>query len=197
MNLSSAAVPPAAAVGDGVTSASETVPALSFDWMRRRIDGARVFEPGSAEPASLETAIGRVGILVCNEAMLPEIAAARVRSGAEILISPSNDTWIRGRAFAEHMLAVVALRAIEQRRYLVRVSTAGPSAVVDPFGRVTARTEINIAAALTGWIRPEESVTVYARMGDAFSGLCLIWVSSVLLGPAASGFLRRTGQKTS
>jgi apolipoprotein N-acyltransferase len=125
---------------------SEYIPAQRLDWMRRGFEGTRVFDPGPAQPAPLATAIGPAGILVCNEAMLPEIAAARVRAGAELLISPSNDSWIRGRAFGEHMLAVVALRAIEQRRYLVRASTAGPSAIVDPWGRVTARAD---AAART------------------------------------------------
>ena len=28
-------------------------------------------------------------------------------------MSPSNDSWIAGRVFGEHMLAVVALRAVE------------------------------------------------------------------------------------
>ncbi len=163
---------------------SEYVPADGFDWMRRRIEGVRTFEAGPSRPAPLETGIGRVGVLICNEAMLPEIAADRARAGAEILISPSNDSWIRGRAFAEHMLAIVGLRAIEQRRYLVRASTAGPSAVIDPWGRVVARTDIGVEASLEGGVRPEQSLTPYARAGDAFALLCLGVVVAVLGGPA-------------
>jgi len=162
---------------------SEYVPSLSFDWMKREIEGARHFAPGPAHPEPLETSIGRVGLLICNEAMLPEIAADRVREGAEILVSPSNDSWIRGRAFAEHMLAIVALRSIEHRRYLVRASTAGPSAVVDPWGRVTARSPIAEPAMMRGRVRPEIEITLYARIGDAFSILCLILVAGAIARP--------------
>jgi apolipoprotein N-acyltransferase len=172
---------------------SEYFPAASFDWMRRRIDGARTFEPGPARPPPLETAIGRVGILICNEAMLPEVARDRVRDGAEILVSPSNDSWISGRAFAEHMLAVVALRAVEYGRYVVRASTAGPSAVIDPWGRVVSRTDASTAAVLRGRIRPERALTLYARLGDGFALLCLIMVVGVGLVPAWLDGLRGPG----
>lgn len=159
---------------------SEYVPSLSFDWMQREIEGARHFAAGPAHPRPLETSIGRAGLLICNEAMLPEIAADRVRKGAEILVSPSNDSWIRGRAFAEHMLSVVALRSIEQRRYLIRASTAGPSAVVDPWGRITARSSIAEPATMRGRVRPETEITLYARVGDAFAVSCLILVIAAI-----------------
>ena len=162
---------------------SEYVPALGLDWMKRRIEGARTFEPGAASPAPLDTPVGAVGVLICNEAMLPEIAADRVRAGAEVLVSPSNDSWIRGRAFAEHMLHVVGLRAIEQRRYLVRASTAGPSAVVDPWGRVTARTEISSTVAMTGRVVPQQGATPYLRFGDAFATGCALLALAGLLVP--------------
>lgn len=173
---------------------SEYLPGSGLDWTRRRIDGPRFFDAGPARPPPLETSLGRVGVLICNEAMLPEIAGDRVRAGAEILISPSNDTWIEGRAFAEHMLAVVALRSIETRRYLVRVSTAGPSAVVDPWGRVVTRTDAGMPAARIGRIRPERSVTAYTRVGDAFAGACLAVVATALLAPIA---IRRVGRRES
>jgi apolipoprotein N-acyltransferase len=164
---------------------SETFPFWSSPLMRRRIDGAWTFQPGPPSPAPLETRLGRAGLLICNEAMFPELAAARARAGAEILISPSNDSWIAGEAFAEHMLAVVGLRAIEQRRYLVRASTSGPSAIIDPWGRSVARTTARTRHLLRGGVRPEQRLTPYARWGDAFGLACAGWVSAVLLGDLA------------
>jgi apolipoprotein N-acyltransferase len=163
---------------------SETFPFRSDELMRRRADGVRSYSPGAPDPAPVDTRLGRVGLLVCNEAMLPEVARARVRAGAEILVSPSNDSWIAGEGFAEHMLAVVGLRAIEQRRYLVRASTSGPSAVVDPWGRVTVRTPVRRPAVLRGGVRPEGELTVYARLGDVFAFSCALVVLAALLGRA-------------
>jgi apolipoprotein N-acyltransferase len=151
---------------------SEYFPFQTLGLMRRRVDGAHTYSPGPSNPAPLDTRLGRAGVLVCNEAMLPEVARARVRAGAEILVSPSNDSWIAGEGFAEHMLAVVGLRAIEQRRYLVRASTSGPSAVIDPWGRTAVRTPAGRPAVLLGGVRPEQELTVYARVGDAFAAGC-------------------------
>jgi apolipoprotein N-acyltransferase len=155
--------------------------------MRRRVDGVRTYSPGAPDPAPVETRLGRAGLLVCNEAMLPEVAGARVRAGAEILVSPSNDSWIAGEGFAEHMLAVVGLRAIEQRRYLVRASTSGPSAVVDPWGRVPVRTPVGRPAVLLGGVRPERELTPYARWGDAFAVSCALAVAIALARRALGG----------
>ena len=163
---------------------SEFYPFQSDELTQRRVDGARTFTPGASDAAPLDTRLGRAGLLVCNEAMLPEVASARVRAGAEILVSPSNDSWIAGEGFAEQVLAIVGLRAIEQRRYLVRASTSGPSAVVDPWGRVPVRTPANHQFLLRGAVRPEREITPYARFGDAFAFGCVLVVAAALLRQA-------------
>jgi apolipoprotein N-acyltransferase len=160
---------------------SEFFPFRSAGLMQRRVDGVRTYSPGAPDAAPLDTRLGRAGLLICNEAMLPEVARARARAGAEILISPSNDSWISGEGFAEHMLAVVGLRAIEQHRYLVRASTSGPSAVVDPWGRVPVRTPAQRPSLLLGGVRPEQKLTPYARLGDGFAGVCTLVVGVALI----------------
>jgi apolipoprotein N-acyltransferase len=152
---------------------SEYFPLSGMDLVRRRLEGARSFRHGRPEGGVLDTRMGRAGVLICNEGMLPEVAGDRVRAGAELLVSPSNDNWIAGEGFAEHYLAVVALRAVEQRRYLVRASTAGPSAVVDPWGRVQVRTPLLSSGFLVGRVRPETARSVYGRVGDAFALTCV------------------------
>ena len=81
---------------------------------------------------------------------------------------------------------MVGLRAIEQRRYLVRASTSGPSAVVDPWGRVPVRTPANRPAVLLGGVRPERELTPYARFGDAFASGCALLVAAALLPQAVA-----------
>ena len=152
---------------------SEYFPFRSQAVMRRRVEGARVFVHGRPRPP-LATRAGSAGILVCNEAMLPELAAQRVREGAAYLLSPSNDSWIAGENFAEHMFQIISLRAVEQRRYLVRASTSGPSAVIDPWGRVLVRSRAFERQIILGGIRPLETRSLYAQWGDLFGLLCLV-----------------------
>jgi apolipoprotein N-acyltransferase len=161
----------------------EYFPFAGLDLMSRGFEGARTFERGDRRPAPLETRLGRVGMLVCVEAMFPEAARDRVRAGAEVLLSPSNDAWIADGDFAEHMLGVVGMRAIEQRRYLVRASTSGPSAVIDPWGRVLVETDPFRRHLLVGRVEPREQQSLYGRLGDTFAYAC---ITAALLATASS-----------
>src|SRR5262249_61083767 len=105
--------------------------------LRRRFGRVRQFTPGG--PAELlDTDAGRAGVLICNEAFYGRLAAERVLAGATWLVNLANDTWVSDPQFSRMALDMVRFRAIEQRRWLVRASTWGPSALVDPAGRVTA-----------------------------------------------------------
>jgi apolipoprotein N-acyltransferase len=160
---------------------------LGVDVLRRHFGRIRSFEPGTLV-APIPTRAGRAGVLVCNEAMLPEAARERVRAGAEILLNPSNDTWISDPKYTEQQLDIARMRAVEERRWLVRASTSGPSALVDPWGRVRAQTPGLERAVAVGTVRPRTGLSPYARLGDAFAFGCV--------GAAAAGVLaarRRRG----
>jgi apolipoprotein N-acyltransferase len=81
----------------------------------------------------------RVSPLICYEDTVPKISRTATLKGAELLVNLTYDTWF-GRSVApfEHHL-IATFRAIENRRYLVRVTNNGYSAVVDPLGRTIAR----------------------------------------------------------
>jgi len=162
------------------------------DFLRRRFERVRVFEPG-AESAPLATRAGLAGVLVCNEAMLPEVARRRVLEGAEYLVSPSNDSWIRSEKWAELMFDMVKLRAVEERRFLVRASTSGPSAIVDPWGSVLARTPPMTREIALGELYPRRPLSIYGRVGDLFGFACAASVGVVLIARALAA--RRTGAR--
>lgn len=169
---------------------SEFFPWKGLDLLERSFEGARTFEHGGPTPL-FETVAGKAGVLVCNEAMLPEVAVHRVREGAEILVNPSNDGWIADEGFAAHMADVVHLRAVEHRRYLIRSSTTGPSAVVDPWGRVRVTTAYGDRQILLGLVEPRSELSFYARHGDAFAFTCVAFTLLGLLATFRGGALGR------
>ncbi|MCP5066795.1 MAG: apolipoprotein N-acyltransferase [bacterium] len=150
---------------------AESLPFANLEIMQRSFGEVRFFEPGKALPL-LETRAGNAGVLVCNEAMLPEVAAERVRRGAEYLLNPTNDTWIQHPQYTALQFGVASMRAIEQRRDLVRVSTAGPSSVIDAWGRSAEATAPGEAAALQARVLRRKGLSAYARIGDSFGFLC-------------------------
>lgn len=151
---------------------AEHFPFGGVEFLRRRFARVREFVPGPAS-AALSTRAGPAGVLVCNEAMLPEVARARVEAGAAWLVAPSNDSWVPSADFAELQFDIVRLRAIEQRRFLVRASTSGPSAVIDSQGRILSRTRPFERSAIEATIRPVSARSLYARLGDTFAVACL------------------------
>ncbi len=152
---------------------AEYFPFHRLDFLRRRFERVREFSPG-APSDPLPTAAGRAGVLICNEAMFSQPAAARVAMGADYLVNPANDSWLGDRKFSEQVLDIASFRAIEQRRYLVRSSTSGPSAVIDPFGRVLVRTEPFTQSWIAARVRAGTVRTVYHRLGDVFAALCAV-----------------------
>ena len=159
---------------------AEFFPFQSVDLLKRRFGAIRQFSAGEPTPP-LPTRAGPAGVVVCNEVMFPEIVGRRVAQGAAYLVNPSNDSWVPDVQFALQQFQIASVRAVEQRRYLVRTSTSGPSAIVDPWGRVQARTEPFTRDVIVGVIRPSTERSVYGRIGDLFGFVCAITVLAALI----------------
>jgi apolipoprotein N-acyltransferase len=157
----------------------EYFPLRTIEFLRRRFEQVRFFAPGAPD-ALLPTRLGPAAVAICNEAMLPELVARRVRAGGGFILNPSNDVWAPEPVFAEQMLDMAIVRAVEQRRWLVRASTTGPSALVDPWGRVLSRTSLGERGWIRGTIAPRQQRTVYGRLGDLFAIGCGV-ATAVLL----------------
>jgi apolipoprotein N-acyltransferase len=129
------------------------------------------FSPGtSLDPLIVDVggAKHKVTTLICYEDILPRFTNDAVRhADPELLVNMTNDAWFGDTTEPWEHLALAQFRAIEHRRYLVRGTNSGVSAVVDPVGRVVAHTgtfrEEAIAAPIhwMGGMR-----TVYERLGD-------------------------------
>ena len=123
--------------------------------------------------------------------MLPRLVTARVRAGATLLVNLTNDSWLGDVQYSAQALDMARVRAIEQRRWLVRASTSGPSALIDPSGRVTAATAAFSRGTIGGAVVAETVVTPYARWGDVFGLLCVAAVGVGVLASLPTPSLRR------
>ncbi len=111
----------------------------------------------------------RIAPLICYEDVPARIARRMTEAGAEALLTIFNDAWF-GNSMAPYQHEAIAVwRAIENRRYFVRVGNAGVTGVVDPFGRVLDRLGMFTAETLRADIHPLQLRTVYTRIGDAFA----------------------------
>ena len=124
---------------------------------------------------------GRFGVTICYEAIFPDQVRRYVKEGADFLVNITNDAWFgRSAAPAQH-LALAALRAAENHRYLIRAANTGISAIVDPKGRILQASDIFVPAVISGRIRLERDETFYTRFGDLFAWLCVTFVVAVFM----------------
>src|SRR4029450_10401071 len=93
--------------------------------------------------------------------------------GRDVLVTLSNDAWFGDAAPARHQLEIAALRAVENRRYLVRAAATGFSAVVDPAGRMLATSDFGTTQVLHATVRASHVRTPYQRWGDALAWLVI------------------------
>lgn len=106
-----------------------------------------------------------LGIAICSEALVPGAYRHAVLEGAQILVNVSDDGWFGGAEPQQHLNAV-RLRAVEQGRWLIRVSGAGVSAVIDPRGRVVVALGSSSEASEVVRIPQRVRETLHTRLGD-------------------------------
>ena len=130
------------------------------------------FSPGTA-PVMLPVGDHLASTAICYEVIYPGLIRRFVTSGSELLTTITNDAWYGHSSAPYQHFEQAALRAIEQGRYLVRAANTGISGIVDPYGRVLARTELFEQDVITGEVRLLTGRTVYGRIGDLFAYLCV------------------------
>jgi apolipoprotein N-acyltransferase len=143
------------------------------------------FSPGSAysvgELRDGTASEQKFGVFICYEAVFPSEVRHFTLGGAELLINMSNDGWFgRSAAPAQHLM-MARVRAVENRRWLLRDTNNGYTASVDPYGRIVAALGTDFRGELDAPYDFRSRLTPYTRFGDWFAWLCVI-ASFVLIG---------------
>ena len=124
--------------------------------------------------------------LICYEAIFPAEAVGATRPGW--LLNLTNDAWFGNSAGPHQHFAAARLRTIEQGLPMVRAANTGISAVVDPYGRVTALLPLGARGVLDADLPRARPPTLYARYGDLVFLLLLLAVIAIArFAPGRSG----------
>jgi apolipoprotein N-acyltransferase len=116
---------------------------------------------------------GSFGVFICYEAIFPAQVREYTRHGAQLLINISNDGWFgRSSAPAQHIM-MARVRAVENRRWLLRDTNNGFTASIDPYGRIVAELPTDVRAELDAPYDFRTGLTPYVRLGDWFAWLCV------------------------
>jgi apolipoprotein N-acyltransferase len=129
------------------------------------------FSPGS-EPVLGKVEGHPIGGYICYEAIFPDLVRRFAARGAELLVNVTNDAWYGTTSAPYQHFAMAVFRAVENRRYMVRAANTGITAIVDPVGRVRARTALFEPTVLVGDVAFAAEQSFYTRHGDVFAQGC-------------------------
>jgi apolipoprotein N-acyltransferase len=120
------------------------------------------------------------GVFICYEAIYAGEVRRFAANGAQLFINISNDGWFGRSAAPEQHLRMARVRAVENRRWIVRTTNNGFTVSVDPYGRIFSSLPPDIRAAVDLPYDFRTDETIYTRFGDWFAWLCVL-VSVILV----------------
>lgn len=150
----------------------EFVPPL-FSFVNRVTQEAGDFAPGQ-EIKVLPQPPNELGVFICYESAFPDFVRQFARNGATVFFNLSNDGYFGHSAAREQHLLLVRMRAVENRRFIVRSTNDGITASIDPAGRIARKLPLYKEVAALLPFDSVRSTTPYTRHGDWFAWTCLL-----------------------
>ena len=145
----------------------------------------------NATAKALGVSTSKVAPIICYESIYGDYVSEYVKDGASWLAVITNDAWWNNTPGHKQHFSYAKLRAIEQRKWVVRSANTGISGFIDPLGRTTMRsgwyqgrdersaevaldkhsddgeiTQVGTQLALSQTIYLNQYITVYNRLGD-------------------------------
>lgn len=153
------------------------------------------FTPGD-DPAAIpftarDGSTYRLSILICYEDIVSGfVRRAEAQGDPHLLVNITNDSWFGDTQEPWVHMNLARFRSIEHRRYLIRATNSGVSAIIDAAGRVTEQSGTFERANLVGEVAMiEGGATLYQILGPWPGWVALVTI--LLLGFLPARFLPR------
>lgn len=105
---------------------------------------------------------------ICYEIIYPNFVRRRAASGANLLVTVTNDGWF-GKSTAPYLHAAMArMRAVETGLPLVRCANTGVTFAIDPVGQIVNKGDLYTSEVITADVPFYSLNTIYRRFGDWF-----------------------------
>jgi apolipoprotein N-acyltransferase len=104
-----------------------------------------------------------IGVLICFESIFTDIVAESCKNGADALFIITNDDWWHNSPGHRQHFNYARLKAIENRKWIVRSANTGISGVIDHFGEVIAATNYRESKVLISSFEVKNEISFFSK----------------------------------
>lgn len=116
----------------------------------------------------IDTEKGSITPLVCFDSIFSQFASDGVGNGADMIAVVTNDSWFNDSNGIYTHMRHAQLRAIENKRYVLRAANTGVSAFIDEHGNIVTATEPLTIDTVSSDVAVIQQTTLYTIIGDVF-----------------------------
>ena len=137
------------------------------------ISGDIGFEKGQ-DIELVDTSVGKSRVAICYEIIFPE-EINPYNKDLDLIINITNDAWFGQSSGPYQHLNIARIRAIEQGVPVLRSANTGISALIDPYGRVIEKIDLNKRGSIVSLLPKKIKKTIYSIIGDyLFFGVLIL-----------------------
>lgn len=107
-----------------------------------------------------------LAVLICFEAIFPELTRSYVREGADLLVNITNDSWFGAGAGARQHALMAVVRCAESGCGLARCANSGITLAADSHGRILLATQLFTREVAVVDVPLRRGETLYTKLGD-------------------------------
>lgn len=158
-----------------LTPFGEYIPLRKFLFFIKKITNEIAdFTPGK-KIHNLNIANHSIATPICYEIIFPELVRKFIALKGELIITISNDSWFGDSSAPYQHLSMAVFRSIENRRYILRSTSTGISAVISDLGRIISQTKLNQEVEFLARYKYLIKKTFFSRFGYLFPYFCLFF----------------------
>ena len=105
----------------------------------------------------------KVNSLVCYESIYPYYIIRFINKGADLISIVTNDSWYGNSSGPYQHKEIAVLRAVENRRSVIRAANGGISCIIDPLGRTITESNMFTKTQITGDVNIQENETFFSK----------------------------------
>jgi len=105
----------------------------------------------------------KIGGIICIESIYPIFTSVFVKKGAEFIVVVTNDSWYGDTSGPYQHKEMSVIRAVENKRSVVRAANGGISCLIDPLGKTIKETKMYTKTTLVVDVPLNSELTFYTK----------------------------------